>query len=266
MPFDQKPAASPAFLPLRMEGVRLGEGRRRPGAALDSGGGDAAGGDTALLNGLDLEIAPGGPTVLMGPNGAGKSLTLRIIQGLLAPSAGRLTFAGRPAEESCFRRVALVFQRPVLLRRSVRANLDHALRAYGAARSARPARIAELLEMAGLAALAERPARVLSGGEQQRLALVRALAADPEILLLDEPSASLDPQATIAVEGLMRRASEAGVKLVLVTHDVGQARRMAAEVAFMHCGRVVEHAPAEAFFARPASSAGRAYLEGRIFV
>lgn len=224
-----------------------------------------AGGKT-LIDGLAFDLQPGGRSIVMGPNGAGKSLLLRLLAGLLPPTAGRITFGGQPAGEGVLRRVALVFQRPVVLRRSVEANLRHALKIYGVPRRQRGARIAELLKLGQLEELAERPARVLSGGEQQRLSMVRALAAEPELLLLDEPTASLDPQATAAIEALIGQASAGGVKIVLVTHDRGQAQRLADEVLFIHRGRLAELSQADAFFTRPTSAAAQAYLEGRLLL
>lgn len=212
-----------------------------------------------LLDGLDLELRADGPTAVMGPNGAGKSLALRLIAGLIAPDAGRVTLA--PEIEG---RVALVFQKPVLLRRSVRGNLAHALSLAAVPWRERAGRIGELLSLGRLEALAEAPARLLSGGEQQRVALVRALARRPRLLLLDEPTASLDPQSTAAIEALIARAAADGAKIAIVTHDIGQARRLAGEVVFIHGGRVVERAPAARFFAEPASGEARAYLDGRL--
>lgn len=222
-----------------------------------------------LIDSLTLAATPGLRTAVMGPNGAGKSLTLRLLQGALSPDEGAVLVGGRQAEPGPRRDIGLVLQRPVLLRRSVRANLDHALRAHalrihGLPRAERPARIAELLRLAGLETMAESPARSLSGGEQQRLSIVRALAAEPAVLLLDEPTASLDPNATQAVEKLIDRTAASGVKIVLVTHDLGQARRLADEVLFLHRGRLVEQAPASQFFTAPASDPARAYLEGRL--
>jgi tungstate transport system ATP-binding protein len=217
-----------------------------------------------LIEGVSLSLEAGPITCVMGPNGAGKSLMLRLIAGLIRPSAGRIAYAG--AAEPAKNRIALVFQRPVLLRRSVAANLDHALRTYGVPRAARRGRIAELLALGHLETLADRPARVLSGGEQQRLAMVRALAAGPDLLLLDEPCASLDPQATAAIEALIREAAAAGVKVVLVTHDRDQARRMADEIVFLHRGRVAEQAPAGRFFDHPRSAEAQAYLAGRLLI
>ena len=182
----------------------------------------------------------------------------------ISASGGSITYGGTAVAAK--NRIAVVFQRPVLLRRSVHANLEHALRTYGVARSRRPGRIAELLSMGGLERLASRPARVLSGGEQQRLSLVRALAAEPDLLLLDEPAASLDPQATAALEELIRRAASDSVKAVLVTHDRDQARRMADEIVFLHHGRIAERAPADRFFDQPQSPEAQAYLAGRLLL
>ncbi len=217
-------------------------------------------GGRALLRGVDLALGGSGITALLGPNGAGKSLLLRAIAGIIEPDAGEILLAPR------FARPALVFQKPVLLRRTTSANLAHALKLARLPRAARPARIAELLAQCGLSALATSPARKLSGGEQQRLAMARALAADPALLLLDEPTASLDPKATAAIEAIALRAAGRGMKIVLVTHDRAQAERLAGDVAFLHDGRVVEHAPAPRFFSHPASPEAQAYLEGRLIL
>lgn len=220
-------------------------------------------GGKRLIDGVSLRLDPGPLTCVMGPNGAGKSLLLRLIAGLIRPGGGQVRYGG--AEEAGGR-IAFVFQRPVLLRRSVAANLDHALKTFGVARRERPRRIAELLALGQLGALAGRPARVLSGGEQQRLSMVRALASRPDLLLLDEPAANLDPQATAALEALIRAAADKQAKVVLVTHDRDQARRMADDVVFMHHGRIAERAAADRFFDRPQSPEARAYLAGRLLL
>jgi tungstate transport system ATP-binding protein len=221
-------------------------------------------GGRRLIDGLDLTLRPAMRTVVMGPNGAGKSLLLRLLHGLLQPAAGEILWAGRPADRAIRLRQAMVFQRPVLLRRSALANVTHALRARGVPRRERHARAQEVLATAGLARLAHTPARLLSGGEQQRLAMARALGLGPEVLLLDEPSANLDPASTLAIEQLIQDAHDEGAKIVLVTHDVGQARRLADEVVFLHRGRVEEQSPAGSFFAAPASAKASAFLEGRL--
>ncbi len=214
-----------------------------------------------LLTGLDFSIAQTGVTTILGPNGAGKSLILRLISGLILADSGTLSIVPSISE-----RLALVFQTPVVLRRSVKANLDHAMKIYGVAKSQRVGRIAELLVMADLTHLAETPAKALSGGEKQRLAMARALAARPKLLLLDEPTASLDPNSTAAIERLTRIAASGGTKIVLVTHDRGQAERLADDILFVHRGRVTEHSQASQFFDAPASEEGRSYLKGHILL
>jgi tungstate transport system ATP-binding protein len=158
----------------------------------------------------------------------------------------------------------MVFQRPVLLRRSVLANLLYPLRLAGLPPAMQAARAEAALAMVGLSGLAGRPARLLSGGEQQRLALARAAALRPEVLFLDEPCASLDPAATHAVEEIIARIAATGTKIVMTTHDLAQARRLAGEVLFLHRGRLLEQAPADAFFAGPASPDAAAFLRGEL--
>jgi tungstate transport system ATP-binding protein len=221
-------------------------------------------GGRRLIDGVDLTLRPGMRTVIMGPNGAGKSLLLRLLHGLLQPSAGEVLWDGRPADHAICLRQAMVFQRPVLLRRSALANLTHALSARGVSRHERHVRAETVLATAGLRAHAGTPARLLSGGEQQRLAMARALSLEPDVLFLDEPTANLDPASTLAIEQLIQRAHDQGTKVVLVTHDVGQARRLADEVVFLHRGRIEEHSPAGDFFDAPASPSARAFLEGRL--
>lgn len=236
-----------AALPLRLEGV-----------------GYAIGGQP-LLDGVSLRIEPGRRVVLLGPNGAGKSLLLRLCHGLIEPTAGRITsgnLAGVGPEAR--RRQAMVFQRPVLLRRSAVANLTFALAARGIPWRLRRARATEALARFGLAHLADRPARVLSGGEQQRLTLARAWALEPELLLLDEPTAALDPAGTAQVEAAIAAFHARGVTVVMSTHDLGQARRLADDVAFLSRGRLVETGPAAAFFAAPRTPEVRAFLAGEL--
>lgn len=216
-----------------------------------------------LLGPLDLELGTCGTSVVVGPNGAGKSLLLRLCHGLLTPSAGRVRWCGADAG-SAAQRQAMVFQQPVVLRRSVLANVDYALALRGLPRRERQRRAAEALALAGLEALARRPAHVLSGGERQRLALARVWALRPEVLFLDEPTASLDPAATAAVEALIGRFRLAGTVVVMTTHDLGQARRLADEVLFLYRGQVRERAPAAAFFAAPACAEAQAFVRGEL--
>ncbi|MBS3745780.1 MAG: ATP-binding cassette domain-containing protein, partial [Wenzhouxiangellaceae bacterium] len=177
-----------------------------------------------LVDNVDLALSGTSLTVVMGPNGAGKSLLLRLMHGLIAPTAGEVRWGGQPMDANLRARQALVFQRPVLLRRSAAANIRFVLKHRG---NDSPGRVQELLEEVGLADRADRPARLLSGGEQQRLALARALAVAPRVLFMDEPTTSLDPAATASIESIVMRAHRRGVKIIFVTHDLGQARRLA---------------------------------------
>jgi tungstate transport system ATP-binding protein len=233
--------AEASILPLRLEGV-----------------GYAAGG-AALLAGIDLTVRVGRRLVVLGPNGAGKSLLLRLCHGLIAPTEGLVRWA---LPERAARAQAMVFQRPVLLRRSARANLAHALALAGLPRAVRRARCDAALLRFGLKPLATRPARLLSGGEQQRLAMARAWALRPQVLFLDEPCSQLDPGATRTIEEMIRGFSDEGVTVAMTTHDLGQARRLAEDVAFLHRGRLLEAGPAAEFFAAPRSAEARAFLAG----
>ena len=221
-------------------------------------------GGRTLVDGIDIAFEGHGLTVVMGANGAGKSLLLRLLAGLVRPDAGEVTWSGSAPDRARALGVGFVFQRPVMLRRTAGANVRYALKAAGVPRAERDALARRALADAGLAALADWPARLLSGGEQQRVALARALAPAPQALLLDEPTSNLDPASTLAIENLVRGARQAGTRIVLVTHDLGQARRLADEVVFLHAGRVLERAPAETFFHKPSSGQAQAFLEGRI--
>ena len=216
-------------------------------------------GGTPLLSDISLRIEAGRRLIVMGPNGAGKSLFLRLCHGLIAPTSGRRIWT---SGETRAQAQAMVFQRPVLLRRSVAANLDYPLALKGLPRPERREIAARTLERFGLSALADRPARLLSGGEQQRLALARAWSMRPQVLFLDEPSSALDPSATRIIEEMVMQFSQDGITIVMTTHHLGQARRLAEDVAFLHEGRLIEHRPAAAFFAGPERPEARAFLAG----
>jgi tungstate transport system ATP-binding protein len=220
--------------------------------------------ELTILDHLSLWLTPGAPTVLIGPNGAGKTTLLRVAMGLTAPTAGRITWGGRTDAPPTRR--AYVFQRPAMLRRSARANLEYALATVDVPRREWSDRITELLALVGLAGLGERPARRLSGGEQQRLALARALARTPEVLFLDEPTASLDPAATKAIEDAVAAVVARGIKVVMSTHNLGQARRLAGEIVFLHRGRVIESGAAAEFFSSPKTPEARNFLAGELLV
>lgn len=221
-------------------------------------------GQVAILDRVTLSFSAGAPTILIGPNGSGKTTLLRAAMGLLLPSKGKVAWSGRT--ESPPLRRAIVFQRPAMLRRSAIGNIRYALAAAGVARAVRKARAGELLHLVGLQDLADRAARRMSGGEQQRLALARALAKSPEILFLDEPTASLDPAATKALEDIIRNVAARGIKVVMSTHDLGEARRLGGEIVLMNRGRVIETADSHAFFDNPRTEQARRFIAGELLV
>ncbi|MBD3764612.1 MAG: ATP-binding cassette domain-containing protein [Rhodobacterales bacterium] len=216
-------------------------------------------GGKPLLSDVTLTVPAGRRLIVLGANGAGKSLLLRLCHGLIEPTSGRRRWAqgeARPGAQ------AMVFQRPILLRRTVAANLAYPLALRGLPRAGRADTVARTLDRFGLAALADRPARLLSGGEQQRLALARAWVTGPQVLFLDEPCSALDPSATRIIEEMIARFSAEGITIVMTTHDLGQARRLAQDVAFLHRGRLIEHQAADGFFAGPQTPEARAFLAG----
>ena len=238
-------AESGSLLPLALEGVTFAAGGR------------------AILRSIDLTLAAGPRTMILGANGAGKSVLVRICHGLIAPSAGRVRWSN-PEHAGAPRRQAMVFQRPVLLRRSVLGNLTFALSVAGVPRADREPRARAALARVGLGPYWDRPARVLSGGEQQRLALARAWMLRPEVLFLDEPTANLDPGATREIEATIRSIHDSGTKIVMITHNLGQAQRLGDEVVFLDQGRLAERAPVDRFFRKPATAEAAAFLRGEL--
>jgi tungstate transport system ATP-binding protein len=220
--------------------------------------------DAAILQNVTVTLSAGPPTILIGPNGSGKTTLLRAAMGLIPLDGGRITWAGREASPPDRR--AIVFQRPSMLRRSAAGNVRYALAAANVPRGQREARTAELLTLVGLGKLADRPARRLSGGEQQRLALARALARNPDLLFLDEPTASLDPAATKAIEDIISAVAARGVKVAMSTHDLGQARRLSGDVMLLHRGKLIEQAPAREFFNSPRSDEAKRFIAGELLV
>jgi len=246
--------SQPQILPLELDGVCFEAGGNR------------------LIKHISCRFEAGRRTVVIGPNGAGKSLFLRLCHGLIRPSKGSIRWHGAEAGDGgrgetaswAARHQAMVFQRPVMLRRSVAANIDYALKLRGISRRARFAAIDRVLKRTGLKRLADNPARVLSIGEQQKLALARAWALEPQVLFLDEPTASLDPAATHGVEEIIQAIHDAGTRIIMTTHDLGQARRMADEVIFINRGRILETAPADKFFNAPENDLAQAFVRGEL--
>ena len=216
-----------------------------------------------IIKPLSIKIDAGPTTIILGANGAGKSVLMRLMHGLLVPTGGRMFWQEHDARRS--RRLqAMVFQRPVMLRRSALGNILYALDLASVPAAQRESTALKALEEVGLRHLALRPARALSGGEQQRLALARAWALHPEVLFLDEPTASLDPTATREIETVIRAFDAAGTKIVMATHNLAQARRLGDEVIYLHQGRVMERTPADQFFSQPVSAEAAAFIKGEL--
>lgn len=215
-----------------------------------------------LVGPVDLTLGSGGVTAVIGPNGSGKTSLLRMMHGLQHLSEGRVEWS--VPEALARARQAYVFQQPIVLRRSVEANLAFPLRLRGMGRNAARARAAEVAARFGLTAQLGQAAPSLSGGEMQRLALARAMVTRPEILFADEPCAALDGAATREIEAQLEGLSAAGTRLVIATHDMGQAKRIASDVVFMLHGRVHETGPAGPFFAGPCTAEAAAFLRGDI--
>lgn len=220
-------------------------------------------GNAEIIRGVSARIEAGPRTVILGPNGAGKSVLMRLCHGLLAPTAGRIVWHGAKNGD-VRRRQAMVFQRPVMLRRSALANVIYGLKLAGKSRNECELRAMDVLEVVGLAQHAARPARVMSGGEQQRLALARAWALGPDVLFLDEPTANLDPASTQDIERIINAIHASGTKIIMTTHNLGQARRLGDEILFVSNGRSMEHVPVDRFFREPASAEAAAFIRGEL--
>ena len=233
------------ILPLNLKNVSYQVGRMR------------------LIKDLSVEFSSPTLTVILGPNGAGKSLLLRLCHGLIKPSIGTVEWGG--SENTLAKRYqAMVFQRPIMLRRSVFANLDHALKHRGMKKSERISKIDEILSHTGLTRLAKISARLLSVGEQQRLAVARAWSLDPEVLFLDEPTAALDPAATHSLEKIIDLISKSGTKVIMSTHDLGQAKRLADEILFLYRGRLLEKSSGAQFFDQPKNDLAQSFIRGEL--
>ena len=207
---------------------------------------DFAAGREPLLAELSFDLAPTGCTAIIGPNGSGKTLLLRLCHGLLAPNAGEIRWGDTPPAQARHMQ-AMVFQSPVMLNRSVRANISYALKLRRVPRAERARLLDEVIAQCRLTDVAGRNARVLSGGEKQKLAIARAWVTRPRVLLLDEPTSELDPLATREIEAMIRLIVAQGVRVLLATHDMNQVHQLADDVLFLEYGRLVAHLPVAEF-------------------
>lgn len=216
-----------------------------------------------IIRNISFWIGSSGRTIILGPNGAGKTVLLRLCHGLIHPTGGELRWGDLSVAEARTQQ-AMVPQRPVLLRRSVAGNVRHVLRVKHVPRKQRQQLVDAALEQAGLTDLASRPARTLSGGQQQRLAIARACVLRPAVLLLDEPTTNLDPAAVRDVEEMIRVVGAAGTKILMTTHDIAQARRLASDVMFLNDRRLLEHSSAAEFFSSPKDPIAARFLDGEL--
>ncbi|MEM9734037.1 MAG: ATP-binding cassette domain-containing protein [Pseudomonadota bacterium] len=215
-----------------------------------------------ILNGISVTLGGAACTIITGPNGAGKTTMLRLLHGMEHLKGGSIDWPGERAD--ALRQQAFIFQTPVLLRRSVLENLIYPLRLRGSSKKEAVFAAKDHLERLDLMALQDHPARQLSGGEKQRLALARALIAEPDLLLLDEPTSNLDGANKRQIETMLQSAMANGTRLIMSTHDMGQAKRLGDQVLFLHKGKVLEKTAAAAFFAKPQTPQAAAYLQGDI--
>ncbi|KEJ88631.1 ATP-binding cassette domain-containing protein [Sulfitobacter donghicola] len=215
-----------------------------------------------LVGPIDLELGGSGTTVVMGPNGSGKTTLLRMLHGTARLTRGSIDWACGYHEAR--QQQGFVFQQPVMLRRSVLENIAYPLRIRGIGKAIAYEQAAEWGGRVGLTNLLERSATALSGGEKQKLALARAMITKPKVLFLDEPSAALDGRATREIEDILQDARQAGTRLILSTHDIGQAKRLADDILFLLHGLLHEQTAAAAFFDAPQTPQARSFLNGDI--
>lgn len=215
-----------------------------------------------IIGPVTEEIAEAGFTIIMGPNGAGKTTLLRLMEGLERPRAGRVDW--QVSDELARPKTAFVFQAPIIMRRSVADNIAYPLRVQSMTKAAAGIQARSWAENIGLGPMIDMDAALLSGGEKQKLAIARALIAEPEVLFLDEPTTNLDGRALREIEAVLQAASAGGTRMIMTTHNIGQARRLATEIIFLHRGSVRERASATEFFDGAKTAQARAFLSGDI--
>lgn len=216
-----------------------------------------------LIDELDLTINSPGNSVILGHNGAGKSLLLKLLHGVITPSGGHIHWQqDRPQPQQYWR--TLLLQKPSFFDRSVRYNVEFVLQLAKVPKAQRQQRCDEALQVCALRDMAERNASTLSGGEAQKLSLARAWVLKPAILLMDEPTVALDPPSVISFEKIIHQFVQAQTKIIMTTHDLAQAKRMADDIVFMHAGKILEHRPAQDFFAKPDSEHAQRFISGEL--
>ena len=220
-------------------------------------------GQKLILDKINCKIKSNSITAVLGPNGAGKSIFLQTINGLVSIQSGRLTFNSMQNNQEIREQQAMVFQTPVLLRRTVMANMQFVSNLRNKKRKQLPK---NLLDKVGLEGYEKKPARLLSGGEKQRLSMARALIVNPNLLLLDEPTANLDPYSLNLIEDLVLEENSIGKTVIFTTHDMSQAKRLATDVIFLNKGKVLEQTVSKTFFKKPKTFEAQKYINGEILI
>ena len=220
-------------------------------------------GEIKILDKINCKIHNESIIAILGPNGAGKSMFLKSINGLIGVESRKIYFNSREINDHIRKDMALVFQKPTLLRRTVLENMQFVLEKKNKISNLQ---ITNLLQRVGLDIYKYKPARLLSGGEQQRLSLARALLINPSLLLLDEPTANLDPYSLNLIEEIILDENKKGKTIILTTHDMGQAKRLAKEILFFNKGKLLEQTRAINFFKKPKTKEAQSYINGKILL
>ena len=220
-------------------------------------------GQKIILDKINCKIKSNSITAVLGPNGAGKSIFLQTINGLFSVQSGRLTFNLMEINQEIRKQQAMVFQNPVLLRRTVIANLQFISNLHNKESNRL---LKKILSKVGLEGYEKKPARLLSGGEKQRLSMARALIINPNLLLLDEPTANLDPYSLNLIEDLVLEENSIGKTIIFTTHDMSQAKRLATDVIFLNKGKVLEQTISKTFFKSPKTLEAQKYINGEILI
>ena len=216
-----------------------------------------------LISNVNLEITGSGSTIILGHNGAGKSLLLKLLHGVIEPTTGSISWNNEAPNTRQYWR-SFLLQKPTFFKRSARYNIEFVLEIAETPKHERPARCDEALKICGMGNLGERDAHSLSGGEQQKLSLARAWVLNPDVLLLDEPTVALDPPFTLSFEEIMQRFKQSHTKVIMTTHDLAQAKRLADEIVFIYNGKVLEQSPANQFFQQPTSEEAKKFISGQL--
>ncbi len=222
-------------------------------------------GRRTILKNISTEITLGPPKVILGPNGAGKTMLMKLCHGLLKPSSGTI-FWSKTKNEMFTTKHTMVFQRPLMLRRSVKENLVFITKLKGFDKKNQYEIVERALNLVGMNSFAKTPARSLSQGEQQKIALARAWLLNPEVLFLDEPTANLDPKATEIVEEVVKKISSNGTQVLMTTHNIAQAKRIGSEIYFLYEGKLKERSSSNNFFQNPKTKEARNFLKKESFI